>query len=116
MPSCSGDTCDVLAHLSVRSRNMHVLFATCYDASQLGDLEAMAGKMVACETTPAGSVKWREADAAEVAAHAAGARQAAAVLNDTTPGSPAPPSVVQQRLPARPPQAPALPPSVLETL
>ncbi|EFN51271.1 hypothetical protein CHLNCDRAFT_37464 [Chlorella variabilis] len=74
----SGDTCDVLAHLSVRSRNMHVLFATCYDASQLGDLEAMAGKMVACETTPAGSVKWREADAAEVAAHAAGARQAAA--------------------------------------
>lgn len=32
----SGDTCDVLSHLSVRARNMHVLFATCFDPKQVG--------------------------------------------------------------------------------
>ncbi|KAI3430517.1 hypothetical protein D9Q98_005110 [Chlorella vulgaris] len=73
----SGETCDVLAHLAVRSRNMGVLFATCYEAAELKELQALTGKMVACETTPGGVIKWREADAEEVASHAAAASDTA---------------------------------------
>jgi hypothetical protein len=51
---------------------MGVLFATCYEAAELKELQALTGKMVACETTPGGVIKWREADAEEVASHAAG--------------------------------------------
>ena len=70
--ACSGETCDVLSHLSVRSRNMGVLFASCYDAGQLEEVEHQAGKQLAFETTSAGAVKWREVDAKEAAASAAG--------------------------------------------
>ncbi|KAL4422809.1 hypothetical protein ABPG75_009006 [Micractinium tetrahymenae] len=74
----SGDTPDVLSHLSVRSRNMRVLFASCHDPAQLDDVAKLAGKSLAFETTAAGSVKWREVDAAELAAHTDGAAAAAA--------------------------------------
>lgn len=70
-PCCSGETCDVLAHLSVRSRNMKVLFATCFDPTQLEAVEKLVGSQVAFETNAAGGVKWREVDAAEAAAHKA---------------------------------------------
>eukprot|EP00887_Chlorella_sp_A99_P007269 scaffold2.g7269.t1 len=68
----SGDAPDVLSHLAVRSRNMHVLFATCYEPKQLESIARMKGKQLAFDTTAAGAVKWHEADAAEAAA-AAGA-------------------------------------------
>ncbi|PRW33076.1 alpha-glucan water chloroplastic [Chlorella sorokiniana] len=68
----SGDTCDVLSHLSVRARNMHVLFATCFDPKQLEEIGDLAGKEVAFETTAAGGVNWRVVDHAEVASHAKG--------------------------------------------
>jgi hypothetical protein len=51
---------------------MQVLFATCYDPSQLEGMGALAGRSLACETTPGGVVKWREVDAAEAASHAKG--------------------------------------------
>jgi hypothetical protein len=37
---------DVLSHVSVRARNCEVLFATCYDPSQLEALQAMADQPV----------------------------------------------------------------------
>ncbi|KAL4448876.1 hypothetical protein ABPG77_007593 [Micractinium sp. CCAP 211/92] len=65
----SGDTPDVLSHLSVRSRNMRVLFASCHDPAQLDNVAKLAGKSLAFETTAAGSVKWREVDDSEMAQH-----------------------------------------------
>lgn len=70
--SRSGDTPDVLSHLSVRSRNMRVLFASCHDPAQLDDVAKLAGKSLAFETTAAGSVKWREVDDNEMAQHTDG--------------------------------------------
>lgn len=74
----SGDTPDVLSHLSVRSRNMQVLFASCYDQQQLDEVAGLAGKSIAIETSAAGAVKWREVDAAELAIHTDGAAAVAA--------------------------------------
>lgn len=49
------DAPDVLAHLSVRARNMHVLFAACYDDKPLAELAGMAGKAVNIATTAGGA-------------------------------------------------------------
>jgi alpha-glucan,water dikinase len=38
------DAPDVLSHVSVRARNMHVLFATCHDEEPLNDIKAMQGE------------------------------------------------------------------------
>lgn len=40
----TGDAPDVLSHLSVRARNMHVLFATCYEDGQLDEIAKVEGK------------------------------------------------------------------------
>lgn len=40
----SSDYPDVLAHVSVRARNLKVLFAVCFDEAQCRDLKALAGK------------------------------------------------------------------------
>lgn len=50
------DAPDVLAHLSVRARNMHVLFAACYDEGPLAELAGMAGKAVNIATTAGGAL------------------------------------------------------------
>jgi hypothetical protein len=39
------DAPDVLSHLSVRARNMRVLFAICHDAAPLKEVEDRAGKV-----------------------------------------------------------------------
>lgn len=39
----SGDAPDVLSHLSVRARNMKVLFAACHDHALLGEIDRLAG-------------------------------------------------------------------------
>ncbi len=38
------DAPDVLSHVSVRARNMRVLFATCHEPGPLKEIEAAAGK------------------------------------------------------------------------
>ena len=39
----TGDAPDVLSHLAVRARNMHVLFATCYEEGQMEEIARLAG-------------------------------------------------------------------------
>jgi hypothetical protein len=38
------DAPDVLSHVSVRARNMHVLFATCHDEEPLKQIKDAAGQ------------------------------------------------------------------------
>jgi alpha-glucan,water dikinase len=38
------DAPDVLSHVSVRARNMHVLFATCHDGGPLQEIKGMQGQ------------------------------------------------------------------------
>lgn len=38
------DAPDVLSHVSVRARNMHVLFATCHDEAPLKEIKEAAGQ------------------------------------------------------------------------
>jgi len=38
------DAPDVLSHVSVRARNMHVLFATCHDEEPLQQIKDMQGE------------------------------------------------------------------------
>jgi len=42
------DAPDVLAHISVRARNLKVLFATCFDADEFDSLARFVGKKVHC--------------------------------------------------------------------
>ncbi|GAB4820070.1 hypothetical protein N2152v2_007116 [Parachlorella kessleri] len=65
----SGDAPDVLSHLSVRARNMKVLFAACHDAAALEEVERLAGKYVSFETTAQGDVNFEEVDPSQVASH-----------------------------------------------
>lgn len=44
------DAPDVLAHISVRARQLGVLFAACFDQDQIEALTSLDGKMVACIT------------------------------------------------------------------
>ena len=39
------DAPDVLSHVSVRARNMRVLFAICHEAQPLANIEQLAGKV-----------------------------------------------------------------------
>ena len=39
------DAPDVLSHVSVRARNMRVLFAICHDDGPLKEIEQLAGKV-----------------------------------------------------------------------
>lgn len=41
----SGDAPDVLSHLSVRARNMKVLFAACHEPNVLADVDRLAGEL-----------------------------------------------------------------------
>ncbi len=54
------DAPDVLSHVSVRARNMKVLFAVCHAAEPLKELEGLAGKTLALKTSAAGNVTWEE--------------------------------------------------------
>ncbi|KAK9852315.1 hypothetical protein WJX84_008608 [Apatococcus fuscideae] len=58
------DAPDVLSHVSVRARNMKVLFAVCHADEPLQQLEALAGKTLAVQTSAAGNVTWEEVEAA----------------------------------------------------
>lgn len=60
------DAPDVLSHVSVRARNMHVLFATCHDPAPLDEIKAMKGRTLHFTTTASGAVSWAEAKAGEL--------------------------------------------------
>ncbi len=51
---------DVLAHLSVRARNTHVLFATCYDAATMERLASLSGHQLTLKVTAGGDVAFLE--------------------------------------------------------
>ncbi|MBI5445408.1 MAG: hypothetical protein HY900_29865 [Deltaproteobacteria bacterium] len=53
---------DLVSHLAIRARNAGVFFATCYDAETLSALKALEGCWVALEVTPAGEVRFGEAE------------------------------------------------------
>ena len=48
------DAPDVLAHISVRSRQLGVLFAACFDQDQIEALTSLEGKTVSCSAEAAG--------------------------------------------------------------
>lgn len=57
------DAPDVLSHVSVRARNMRVLFATCHEKEPLEQIKVLAGKQLSLSTTAAGAVTWAEGHA-----------------------------------------------------
>ncbi len=52
------DAPDVLSHVSVRARNMHVLFATCHDEAPLKEIRDSTGQYLRFKPTAAGAVTW----------------------------------------------------------
>lgn len=64
------DAPDVLSHVSVRARNMRVLFATCHEDEPLGQIRAAEGQLLSFSTTAAGAVTWSKAPDAVTAAAA----------------------------------------------
>ncbi|KAI8477159.1 MAG: R1 protein [Monoraphidium minutum] len=52
------DAPDVLSHVSVRARNMKVLFATCHDEEPLNAIRGAQGQYLHFSTTAAGAVTW----------------------------------------------------------
>eukprot|EP00291_Cryptomonas_curvata_P021640 CAMPEP_0172172742 /NCGR_PEP_ID=MMETSP1050-20130122/12626_1 /TAXON_ID=233186 /ORGANISM="Cryptomonas curvata, Strain CCAP979/52" /LENGTH=1504 /DNA_ID=CAMNT_0012844337 /DNA_START=29 /DNA_END=4543 /DNA_ORIENTATION=- len=64
------DAPDVLAHISVRARNLKVFFATCFDSDEFEGLSKFAGRPVACAQS-GDTVTVREAQASETASASA---------------------------------------------
>eukprot|EP00891_Asterochloris_glomerata_P007880 jgi/Astpho2/7880/e_gw1.00117.125.1_t len=58
------DAPDVLSHVSVRARNMKVLFAICHEQEPLGEIEKLAGQTIALQTSAAGGVSWEVVESA----------------------------------------------------
>ncbi|EFJ44707.1 hypothetical protein VOLCADRAFT_118653, partial [Volvox carteri f. nagariensis] len=54
------DAPDVLSHVSVRARNMRVLFATCHDEGPLKQLREARGKWLHLTPSASGAVTWSE--------------------------------------------------------
>ncbi|GMH39379.1 hypothetical protein BSKO_07277 [Bryopsis sp. KO-2023] len=63
------DAPDVLSHVSVRARNMKVLFATCHEAWHLEEMAKMKSKVLRFNPTASGEVRWEEATEESLAAH-----------------------------------------------
>jgi alpha-glucan,water dikinase len=58
----TSDAPDLVSHVSVRARNAHVLFATCFESSTYEDLKGYQDKYVALRVTPGGDVDYAEAN------------------------------------------------------
>jgi len=56
------DAPDLVSHVSVRARNAHVLFATCYDENDYLQLKSLEDKQLKLNVTAAGDVKYQVAD------------------------------------------------------
>jgi alpha-glucan,water dikinase len=61
---------DLVAHLSVRARNLGLLFAACFADDEWTRLQALSGKFIVAQATPSGAVDYAEAaaDGAVIAA------------------------------------------------
>ncbi|GLC33353.1 hypothetical protein PLESTB_000342400 [Pleodorina starrii] len=71
------DAPDVLSHVSVRARNMRVLFATCHEEGPLKQLKEARGKWLRFTPSASGAVTWTETQPQrqdEGAAHASAAK------------------------------------------
>lgn len=53
------DAPDVLAHVSVRARNMNVLFATCHDDWQLKNIQENEGMVLSFKPTASGEISFQ---------------------------------------------------------
>lgn len=62
----STDAPDVLSHVSVRARNMGVLFASCYSREPMDELRARCGQVLGFKVNAAGAVTWEESSWDEV--------------------------------------------------
>lgn len=65
----TADTPDLVSHVSVRARNAHLLFATCFDTEEYDRLKGLEGKSVSLRVTPGGDVEYQEGAAAVAVAH-----------------------------------------------
>ncbi len=62
------DTVDLVSHVSVRARNAHMLFATCYDEACIQRLKSLKGHMLDLSVTVSGDVEFEEAEEGDAAA------------------------------------------------
>ncbi|NVM20952.1 MAG: hypothetical protein HWN68_04155 [Desulfobacterales bacterium] len=54
------DVTDIVSHVAVRARNVHLLFATCYDADIIARLKSLSGHRVKLSVNAAGDVVFEE--------------------------------------------------------
>ncbi|GFR47292.1 hypothetical protein Agub_g8979 [Astrephomene gubernaculifera] len=66
------DAPDVLSHVSVRARNMRVLFATCHDEAPLEQLKQAKGRWLHFTPSASGAVTWTAAQPPSAAGGAGG--------------------------------------------
>lgn len=59
----TSDAPDLVSHVSVRARNAHVLFATCFDREEYEKLKKLKDQTLALNVTPGGDVDYAEASA-----------------------------------------------------
>ncbi len=57
------DVTDIVSHVSVRARNMGLLFATCYDADIIDKLKSFEGEVMNFSVNAAGEVVFKEGEA-----------------------------------------------------
>lgn len=60
------DAPDVLSHVSVRARNINVLFATCRDSWHLDDISKKKGRILRINPAASGEVRWEEVEESEL--------------------------------------------------
>jgi alpha-glucan,water dikinase len=58
----TSDAPDLVSHVGVRARNAGVLFATCFEPKEYERLKALRDKGISLQVTPAGDVRYEEAE------------------------------------------------------
>lgn len=54
------DDTDIVSHVAVRTRNSHMLFATCYNDDIIKELKSLKGRLLNLTVNPAGQVIFKE--------------------------------------------------------
>ena len=60
------DAPDVLSHVSVRARNMNVLFAACHDSWHLEEIQKRQGNVLRINPAASGEVRWEQVSETEM--------------------------------------------------
>lgn len=60
----TADSPDLVSHVSVRARNAHVLFASCFEPEVYEQLKQLKDQSLALRVTPGGDVEWSETNGA----------------------------------------------------